>query len=356
LFVGLLGAIKNYSKEEIVLQSIIAGVDVGFGRLKALSLEHRLEYPSVVGPWRELRYRSELNSSSFLEHMAVEYAGQKLFIGEEAYRQSKARVNMSPERFCSSEGMALLLSALAVLAHSRNAAFNLVTGLPVNAFASQKDRYNQTLAGRHYIKLLCPDGNCEERYLTIADVKVVPQPMGTVFSYVLDASGKLTDRELASARLAVLDIGANTVDLCRVDSLQFVDRESTSFSDIGVFECYKQISLEILNSFGIEIPAEEIEPHIMNSAIKVGGRLQSIDGIKDRVFYDAAERIVSRALNVWRSTWQLDKIFVTGGGAVLFGEQVARVLNSPGQVEVCKQGTFSNTLGYLRLGQRAWLK
>lgn len=57
------------------MQSIIAGMDVGFGRLKALTADRRLEYPSVVGPWREFRYRSELNSGSFLEHMAVEYAG-----------------------------------------------------------------------------------------------------------------------------------------------------------------------------------------------------------------------------------------------------------------------------------------
>jgi hypothetical protein len=135
-----------------------------------------------------------------------------------------------------------------------------------------------------------------------------------------------------------------------------VDRESTSFSDIGVFECYKQIGLEINNTLGIEIPAEEIEPHILNSAIRIGGRLQSIAGIKERVFLDAAGKIVSRALNVWRSAWQLDKIIITGGGAVLFGEQVARVLNRPGQVEVCRHGTLSNTLGCLRLGQRAWLK
>ena len=113
------------------MQSIIAGVDVGFGRLKALTTDRRLEYPSVVGPWRELRYRSELNSGSFLEHMAMEYAGQKLFIGEAAYRQSKARVNMSSERFCTTEGITLLLSALAALAPGREAAYNLVTGLPV---------------------------------------------------------------------------------------------------------------------------------------------------------------------------------------------------------------------------------
>ena len=335
----------------------VIAVDVGFGRVKALSAERQLEFPSVVGPWREIRYKTEVATNGFLDQLAVEYVGQKLFLGDMAYRQSTARMNMSIDRFCGVEGMALMLASIAMLLNPRrDVTCQLVTGLPVNAYAMQKDRYANVLLGRHYIKLLGANGTHEDWYITIVQCKVLPQPMGTVFSYVLDDSGRLTARELASSRLAVLDVGANTVDLCRVDSLQFIDRESTSFSDIGVFECYRQLSLEIYNAFGIEIPPEEVEPHILNSAIKVGGRFHSIADIKNRVYLAAAEKIVSRVRNVWRNSWQFDKIFVTGGGALVFGEQIARVLNSPGQVEVCEQGTFSNTLGYLKFGQRVWSK
>jgi len=54
--------------------------------------------------------------------------------------------------------------------------------------------------------------------------------------------------------------------------------------------------------------------------------------------------------------WQFDKIIVAGGGAAVFGEQIAKAFNSPGQVEVSRQGTFSNTLGYLKFGYRVWPK
>ena len=74
--------------------------------------------------------------------------------------------------------------------------------------------------------------------------------------------------------------------------------ESTSYSDLGVFECYRQLSLEIYNAFGIEIPPEEIEPHIVNCAVKIGGRSQGIADIKNRVYLDAAEKIASRVRNV----------------------------------------------------------
>ena len=82
----------------------IMAVDVGFGRVKALSAERQLEFPSVVGPWREIRFKNEVANSSFLDQLAVEYAGQKLFLGQMAYRQTKARMNMSMERFCGVEG------------------------------------------------------------------------------------------------------------------------------------------------------------------------------------------------------------------------------------------------------------
>ncbi len=229
----------------------IMAVDVGFGRVKGLSAERQLEFPSVVGPWREIRYINEMAGNSFLEQLAVEYTGQKLFLGQMAYRQSKARMNMAMDRFCGVEGMALMLATVAMFGSGREISCHLVTGLPINAYAAQKEKYRQALLGRHYIKLLGANGTPEERYITIEECKVLPQPIGTVFNIVLGDKGHLANRELASSRLAVLDIGANTLDLCRVDSLEFIDRESTSYSDLGV-ECYRQLSLEIYNAFGRE--------------------------------------------------------------------------------------------------------
>jgi plasmid segregation protein ParM len=334
----------------------VVAVDVGFGRVKALSAERQLEFPSVVGPWRAIRFKNEVASSSFLEQLAVEYVGQKMFLGEMAYRQSKARMNMSMDRFYSVEGMALMLTAVAMLGSGRDLSCHLVTGLPVNAYAAQKEKYKRSLLGQHYIKLLGTNGTHEDRYITIAECKVLPQSIGTVFNLVLGDTGQLANKELAASRLAVLDVGANTLDLCRVDSLEFIDRESTSFGDLGVFECYRQLSLEIYNAFGIEIPPEEIEPYIANGVVKIGGRPHGIAEIKNKVYQDAAEKIVSRVRNVWRNMWQFDKIIVAGGGAAVFGEQIAKAFNSPGQVEVSRQGTFSNTLGYLKFGYRVWPK
>lgn len=337
------------------MKNVIA-VDVGFGRVKALFAGQRLEYPSVIAPWQQPRFSNDISRNSPVDHLAIEYIGRKMFLGKMAFRQSKARVNLSMERFCSTEGMALLLTTIALLLPDKSVTCSLVTGLPVNVYPGLKEKYEKILLGQHYIKLIAANGEQEERYITIGRCKILPQPMGTVFNEILGGKGELENRELASSRFAVMDIGQNTLDLCCVDSLEYVNLESTSFSDLGVFECYKQLSAEIYNAFSIEIPPEEIEQHIRGNEIKIGVHSRSIVDIKRRSYLDAAEKIVSRVGNVWRNMWQFNRIIVTGGGAQVLGENIVEALKSPCPVEICKQGTFSNVMGYFKFGGRTWSK
>lgn len=333
------------------MNNVIA-VDVGYGRVKALSAGTQLDFPSVVGPWRRIRYKTDVSPAGFLGNIAIEYAGKSLFVGDVVYRQSTAKMDMAPERFLKLEGMALMLTAIALLHESKKEVVcRLVTGLPVSLYASQKEKYARALEGWHHLKFI---GNeiPDERRIRIEKCKVLPQPLGSVFGAVLDEMGNLANEELASSKLCVLDIGANTVDLCRMDALDFVDREGATFHDIGVFDCFRQLSFEIFNLLGVEIPPEEIEPHLRKKSIKVKGQQRSIVYIVDKVFREAAEKIAARAKNVWRDIWQIDKIIITGGGAELFGDYIAQAFDGAGLVEVSAKGVFANVAGYMRYGQR----
>lgn len=337
------------------MKDIIA-VDLGYGRVKALSEDRQLEFPSVVGDWRDVRFETDVVNTGYLSNLAVEYNGERLFVGEAAYRQSTARVDMSHKRFISHEGMALMLATIAMLYPdaTREIVCKLVTGLPVGSFASDKYSYHQTLTGQHSIITIGARGAVRRR-IRIVECKVLPQPIGTIFNFVLGENGALADRGLAASRIAVIDVGANTVDLCRMDSLDFIDKDSTTYS-LGVFECYKQLGLELYNLYGIEIAPEVIEPYLMNDVIKISGRLHSIAGVKEKVFRLAAVQISSRARNVWRNLWQLDRIIITGGGATLFGDYIAQALDCPGQVVISDKSAFANALGYLKYGRRVWGK
>lgn len=334
--------------------SKIRAVDVGFGAIKAVSAARRVDFPAVVADYRPLRYTSGLGEDK-LQQLAYDYQGYRYFMGDIVYKQSTAQVRMSADRYTRPEGMTLLLAGLALLAESNFEQINLVTGLPVAEYKERKDDYINALKGFHRIQGLQLDGRPGELYtVEITDVKVLPQPMGTVFNSVLDLEGDLPHQadpryRLAAGNLAVLDIGHNTVDLVRCDKLQFIDAESDSFNDLGMFESYKQLARLVKAHY----PDINIQPAQMDYYLRNGGAGKvGIDDLKAQIFRGHAGAVASRALNTWRSTWQLDRIIVTGGGAAALGSYITHELGQKAFLE--NDAKYSNCTGYYKFGQRTW--
>ena len=326
---------------------MIRAIDVGFGAVKGVCSAREVEYPSAVGSFRPLRFLIE-EKKDLKEKLCVEFEGKRLFIGDIAYKQSSPRVTMSSDRFTSQEGLALMGSALVLLSNDQYENVKLFTGLPVNDFSVLKDSYKNSLQGVHHIKLLKTDGSVDKLYtFNIEDVKVLPQPVGTIFDAVLGYGGQVLSDKLANSTLAVLDIGKYTVDLALTDNLDFVDKSSVSYSDIGLFDAYKDLSLG-LKANGFDIPADSLEPYIRN-----GKTLNGLSELKDEVFTLQAEKIISRVHNIWSDMWNIDRIFITGGGALVLGEHLIKNLD-PEKVTICEKPTLTNVRGYFKFAQRLW--
>ena len=143
-----------------------------------------------------------------MDNLCIEYSGKKYFVGEIARRQSQPRVTMGAERFTGVEGMGLMCTVLALLAEEDHEHIRLVAGLPVSDFQRVKEKYRQALLGPHSIRLLQTDGNWGVDYsVTINEVRIIPQPVGTLFWAVLGEDGSLINKAYAAGKMAVLDIG-----------------------------------------------------------------------------------------------------------------------------------------------------
>ncbi len=338
-----------------VLNLNIRAVDVGFGSVKGVS-NKTIEYPAVIGDFRPIRFSTGMEKVDRVKSLCVEYSGRKYFLGDMAYQQSIARATMGDDRFTSPEGMALMLGTLVLLADNPEEDINLITGLPVNSFSKKKEEYTRALKGRHQIKLLQPNGDWSTVYtVNIREVKVIPQPVGTIFWALLDSKGQIRNKEYSIGKLGVLDIGAHTVDLARTNDLEFIDRESTSFNDIGLFTAYQELSFELQHKLGVQITPEEMSTYINRGYIKVDGKQISIHQEKESVFQAASDKIVSRAINTW-SLWDLDKVLITGGGSLVLKDYLINSFDKYSQIEFCDDGTLTNCLGYHRYGQRFWRK
>ncbi|MDQ1270936.1 MAG: plasmid segregation protein ParM, partial [Thermodesulfobacteriota bacterium] len=90
----------------------------------------------------------------------------------------------------------------------------------------------------------------EHRRLSIDKVHVIPQPIGSIFNLIFDDNGKICDRDLATSKLGVVDIGFKTTDFSIFDHLQYIERGSSTM-DTGVAKCFSVIADKLRQESGV---------------------------------------------------------------------------------------------------------
>jgi len=330
-------------------------VDVGFGRVKAINdTGNSVNFPAVVAGFQPLVFSSGLEAEGSL---AIEYQGKKYWVGEAAIRQSTAvRMTTDRARTISEEGMTLLAAGLAQMVEKDHELTNLVVGLPVKFYSGMKEEYHNLVRDVHKINLLMPGtGEVKTRRLVIAEeARELPQPFGTLFDTILDNSGGLRDKELAAGRVGIIDIGFNTLDLARADSLEYINPASDSFSGQGLFSAFQDLSHGLFRELEIEIPPEKIEPIARNAKITLAGKEHDISKLVDQAFTQAAEGVISRVKSLWpdRERWQFTQVLITGGGGALLSKYIIPLLGVPARI--VENPVMANARGYLKFGRRVW--
>jgi plasmid segregation protein ParM len=329
------------------------GIDVGYGRVKGISNTKKVDFPSVIGDFYPVKFITGMESD-LTSKLAVEYNYKRKFVGESALKQSIPQSTVDKERTVQEEGLTLLVSALALLTDEKfSDTINLVVGLPVMHYDGLRTKYLTSIKTLHTIRLLSLSGEsiCK-KHLPVQDAKVLPQPFGTLFDRLLNERGEVVNPQLASSKVGIIDIGYNTVDLARSDSLEYINPRSTSFSGLGMFNVFQVLTNEIYKNLGLEIPLEKIEPHFRSGEIKVAGRAVSIEQYKRTALKEAASQIISKVKSIWPDRWELDQIIITGGGAILLGEFLASEFGQ--QSYISPNSSFANVNGYLKFAQRIW--
>lgn len=327
-------------------------VDVGFGKVKGSSSNGKLvEFPSVIGDFHPVKFVSGLEKNP-TSNLVIKYNQKQYFLGQAALKQSKPQATVDKDRTVAEEGLVLLMGALSVLTDQTSESINAVVGLPVMHYESLKEKYITSVKQLHIVDCLALTGELVTRkFLTVAAVKVLPQPMGTLFDCLLNESGDIVNSKLATENVGIIDIGYNTLDLARVDSLDFINPRSTSFSGLGIFSAFQYLSGEIYRNLGIEISAEHIEPIVRKGELSISGKTLSIESYKQSAFREAAKQIVSRVKSYWPDRWSLDEIIISGGGAFLLGEYLLQEFQN---AHIASNPMFANVSGYLKFGKKVW--
>jgi plasmid segregation protein ParM len=315
------------------------GLDVGYSAVKAIAGDRRTSFPSVVGTPDQARF-----SVNGMAESIILREPDHVLVGDGAIRQSRHLKRREDRHWIAGlEWYHLVLSALTELTASSVGAI-IVTGLPV-AFYNDKDTVRDRLIGSHRVQR---DGRNRQMF-NVGDVRVIPQPFGVLLSQALNDSGRIVDTALATGRVGVIDIGGKTTNILSVDNLEEIGRETSSVS-VGAWDVARAIKAHLTD----ECPDLDLRDHqvvkvIQERQVKYYGEPVSLGTVVDEAVAPLAEQVIAEATQLWNGAASIDAVLITGGGALLMGDQIkahfrhARVVSEP---------VWANALGFWRFAQR----
>ena len=323
------------------------GVDVGYSATKAVTERRRVCFPSAVGTPDRASFALDGPDGVAIVLMAPVQA----LVGEEAINQSRFLSRREDRHWIESEEwLALFLAALTELTLGAAVDVDLVTGLPV-AFYTDKARVQERLLGDHRVQREGRRG----QLLRVNNVRVIPQPFGSLLAEVLDGRGKITRPDLAGAAVGLIDVGGKTCNLLSVSRLSEISRETTSVN-VGGWTLVRAVRRWLARQYpGLD----DLRDHQLAAAIQArdlryyGDAVADFPVIVDDLASDLARQILSEASHLWNGGATLDTILVTGGGALLLGEHISR--HWP-HAKAITNPVSANAIGYWKLAQRLWGK
>ncbi len=324
------------------------GIDVGFGFTKAVNGKEYIIFKSIIGEYTDIQFNFALEGEEWEENLQVKIGDNMFFLGELAEKQSLVRqYTLDQEKMVSEFVKILALSSLGMLVDDIDTV-GVVTGLPVGYYRRDAKKIQEILQGFHKIEFLSSTGKNREKRLNIARVKVIPQPMGSVFNLLFDEKGKITNKKLINQKIGVVDIGFRTTDFVLLDHLRYIERGSST-TDNGMSKCFSLISNKLRQKTGITIELYRLYQAIFSGSIKIKGKEYNITNLKNRVYSHFASQIANDINRIWENDWDIDLIVLTGGGAKdLFEFIKPLVEGNIILVESKSDPRLNNVMGYLK--------
>ena len=326
------------------------GVDLGYGFVKASDGKKDRIFPSVVGQARTLRYiTDESPEQNLINNLHVVVDDREYFVGDLANRQSDVVLfSLNENRMDERISKVLLSTVLALLAEGRATNYNIVTGLPVGYFTETKQALTQLYKGRQTITLKRNQNPVQDYTLMVNEVKVLPEPFGSLFDLILDYSGNIVDENLAASKVGIIDVGFRTTDYIVVDNLENIDRLSGS-STTALSTAYVLISELLKEEFKISKPIYQLDQIVRSGSIRISGKTYNLEEIKKHAFGVVAEKLITEINSLWTNKWELDMVFITGGGGVALAEYLMPHFENS---LLTKEAQFANVYGFRKLAQR----
>jgi plasmid segregation protein ParM len=333
----------------------ILGIDLGFGFTKATDGERSLVVKSVIGEATDGRLGAPMpDARPGNDHLHIELEDRGLFVGDLAERQSSLRsFTLDQDRFITDSARILAIATAAELTDS-DEPIAVVTGLPISTYRQKADELERLLRDRHSFIAIGADGTRARRVIEIRDVKVIPQPFGSMYDMVLDDAGSVGDRQLLQQKVGIVDVGFRTSDLTVSDRGTFLERASIS-TETGVGRAFATIAGKIREKSGVSVELYRLYEAMDEGRIKIRGESFDLSKLIEHVLTQLATDIASDANRLWADEWDMDAIVITGGGGAVLAPYLTPLLSGRVlPVDGSRDARLNNVRGFWKLGVKTW--
>ncbi|QEK12559.1 ParM/StbA family protein [Crassaminicella thermophila] len=286
------------------------GLDNGRGNVKVVCGNRRKIFESYCGRGYEMDF------SYGKENYEVQIDNEKYFVGALAKREGMSRC-FQKHKIDNKRTKPLVLTAISLMT-IQDSNVNIVTGTPISDYREQKDQIEMYLRGKYKVKVT----EEEQKEIEIENVKVFPEGAGAYFSKILNMNGEVCDKELATTKVGIVDIGYKTTNISVFDNLKFVDKLSATFN-FGIHQAFNMIYKRLSRE-------EDITPEQVEN-ITTGYEFKTL-----------SDRIQTEINKFWGNI--SFKIFICGGGAYLLKDYFPKF-------ELINKPEFANAEGYYKIAQ-----
>lgn len=333
----------------------VIAIDIGFGFTKAANRTKSVIFKSVLGEASDIQFKGGiLSDGSPDDHIQIEVDGRSYFVGDLAERQSEVRsFTLDQTQFFNSHLKPLALAAAA----SVTASFmpiGLVTGLPIGFYREYRDIITRNLRGDHKIVLTTSAGKREERIIKVSEVKVIPQPFGSLFNIMLNDLGELGEKRFVHEKIGIIDVGFKTADYTIADRMRYSERGSRT-TDTGISKAFAMIAGKLQEKSNVNVELYRLYNAVEKGSIKIRGEEYDLKTSTEAVYGQLAAAIASEVDQLWTDDWDIDTIVLTGGGGAALAKHLQPLIK--GQivtVDQSKDARLCNVKGYWKYGKHLW--
>ena len=112
----------------------------------------------------------------------------------------------------------------------------------------------------------------------LGPIKVIPEPLGLVYSVLLDDAGEVVgDEELRSGRVAVIDLGHNTVDVATLNHM-VPEPQGLATYQLGTVRPLSSMQQKISAAFEVETSLYEVDQAVRRGSVRVAGYRSNASG------------------------------------------------------------------------------